>query len=165
LISSSDSCITLQGIGVEKTRSGALLQVRMEVMADKVTVIPDSSNPVPTEFPETPEHRAPTAESFIRMNHDAVLSQLLMLAAQAQQYSRLPTSFGGGNGSFRNLDIRRLQGSRISQHGTYTITSINDSLVILEGICMERKPDDSPIRIQLLVTLRMDSVISDDLLK
>ncbi len=165
LIAFYDSSIILQGTGVEKTRSGSLVQVRIEVTADRLSVIPDSAGPAPTQLQRPNERGATFIENAIRANHDAVLNHLMMLAAQAQQYYRRPSSLGGGNGSFRNLDIQKIQGSRIPQDGSFVIASVNDSSLVLEGTCKERKPDGGLIRIQMLVRANGDSLILDTLLK
>jgi hypothetical protein len=165
LIAHNDSSIILQGIGVEKTRSGSWLGVRIEVMSNTLSVIPDSAGPAPTQFQRSDERSAAFVENSIRANHDAVLNHLVMLAAKAHQYYRRPTSLGGGNGSFRNLDIQEIQRNQLPHDGTFAVTHISDSSLVLEGICKERTPDGGVIRIQMLVRPGGDSLLFDTLLK
>lgn len=165
LLSSNDTSVVLQGTGVEKDPNGSLNRLRVEVTASRILVIADPSSPVPTQVQRTTGQNSEFVENAIRANHDAVLNQLVNLAARAQQYCRRPISLGGGQSSFRDLDMQKLQGGLIPRQGTFSIVNINDTSVVLEGIGTEHEPNGESVRIQMLVTTSGDSVISDTLLK
>ncbi len=165
LLSANDTSVVLQGSGVEKDPGGSLNRLRVEVTASRILVIADPFSPAPTQVEKTTGQGVELVENSIRSNHDAVLNQLLILGARAQQYYRRPMSLGGGQSSFRDLNMQKLQGGLIPRQGTFSIVNVTDSSIVLEGIGTEHKPGGELVRIQMLVRASGDSVISDTLLK
>ena len=69
-------------------------------------------------------------------NLEAVTSDLLNLAARAQQYYVKPTGMGGGGNSFAGLNkISQLTPKASNDNGTYSIkTAGTDTKVVLKGV-------------------------------
>ncbi len=68
-------------------------------------------------------------------NLEAVTSDLLNLAARAQQYYVKPTGMGGGGNSFVGVTIKDLTPKPSNDNGTYSIkTAGTSSKVVLKGV-------------------------------
>ena len=82
-------------------------------------------------------------DNAVSANRDAVVNDLVNLAARAQQYFRRPTSLGGGQNSFTGLEasatgLKKLVNTNaspwVNANGSYAIiTAGTDSMVVLEG--------------------------------
>jgi hypothetical protein len=64
-------------------------------------------------------------------NQDAIINDIMNVAAHAQQYMIRPTSMGGGGGSFTGYVLpNRLESTG---NGNYTVTSANDDGITIRG--------------------------------
>jgi Tfp pilus assembly protein PilE len=92
-------------------------------------------------------------DNAVSANRDAVVNDLVNLAARAQQYYRRPTSLGGGQNSFAGLSgdasgLKKLVNTNtspwVNANGSYRISVAGtDSSVWLEGIGNEIGNDGS----------------------
>ena len=92
-------------------------------------------------------------DNAVSANRDAVVNDLVNLAARAQQYFRRPTSLGGGQNSFNGLTsdatgLKKLVNTNaspwVNANGSYAIiTAGTDSMVVLEGTGNEIGNDGS----------------------
>ncbi len=92
-------------------------------------------------------------DNAVSANRDAVVNDLVNLAARAQQYYRRPTSLGGGQNSFAGLSgdasgLKKLVNTSVSPwvnaNGSYRISVAGtDSSVWLEGTGNEIGNDGS----------------------
>jgi Tfp pilus assembly protein PilE len=92
-------------------------------------------------------------DNAVSANRDAVVNDLVNLAARAQQYFRRPTSLGGGQNSFNGLSadatgLKKLVNTNaspwINANGSYAIiTAGTDSMVVVEGTGTEIGNDGS----------------------
>ncbi len=83
-------------------------------------------------------------DNAVSANRDAVVNDLVNLAARAQQYYRRPTSLGGGQNSFSGLvadvtGLRKLVNTNaspwVNANGSYRISVAgSDSSVWIEGL-------------------------------
>lgn len=161
IFSFNDTSIVLRGTGKEKNMNGMSVQVKLEVTMQGFRVIPDSTNNFSTLLPRLIEQRDPFADNAIRVDHGGVLGRLVNFASSAQSYYRRPHSLGGGGATFSDLDLQKLQGSQVPAEGTFSIISLSDSSLVLEGVGKERTPDGRMIKIRMLVLANGISVISD----
>ncbi len=81
-------------------------------------------------------------DNAVSANRDAVVNDLVNLAARAQQFYRRPTSLGGGQNSFAGLstngisklvNVPSTSTSWMNANGTYIVQLASDSMVTLEG--------------------------------
>jgi Tfp pilus assembly protein PilE len=92
-------------------------------------------------------------DNAVSANRDAVVNDLVNLAARAQQYFRRPTSLGGGQNSFNGLSadatgLKKLVNTNaspwVNANGQYAIiTAGTDSMVVIEGTGNEIGNDGS----------------------
>jgi Tfp pilus assembly protein PilE len=92
-------------------------------------------------------------DNAVSANRDAVVNDLVNLAARAQQYFRRPTSLGGGQNSFNGLSadatgLKKLVNTNaspwVNANGSYAIiTAGTDSMVVIEGTGNEIGNDGS----------------------
>ena len=92
-------------------------------------------------------------DNAVSANRDAVVNDLVNLAARAQQYFRRPTSLGGGQNSFNGLSadatgLKKLVNTNaapwVNANGSYAIiTAGTDSMVVIEGTGTEIGNDGS----------------------
>jgi Tfp pilus assembly protein PilE len=92
-------------------------------------------------------------DNAVSANRDAVVNDLVNLAARAQQYFRRPTSLGGGQNSFNGLTadptgLKKLVNTNaspwVNANGSYAIiTAGTDSMVVIEGTGTEIGNDGS----------------------
>jgi Tfp pilus assembly protein PilE len=101
-------------------------------------------------------------DNAVSANRDAVVNDLVNLAARAQQFYRRPTSLGGGQNSFAGLSTNGISklvnvptgaGSWQNANGTYRIDGTpTDSLVTLVGLGTEIGNDGSnPVQVSMEV--------------
>jgi hypothetical protein len=99
-------------------------------------------------------------DNAVGANRDAVTSDLIALAAHAQQYVRRPTTLGGGQGSFSALTADAVGLKKITSmangtnaNGSFTILTAGSSTqVVLQGKGMEVGNDGSnPVRVVMNV--------------
>ena len=164
----SDSIVTLQGTGVERNARGVFVQIKMLVKPDRLSVVPDSAYPAPTNADDVAKAGSEAAGAAHiatdgMAGHESLLYSMLELASKARQYYRRPLLMGGGQGSFKFLDIQKLGvGERQQRVGRFGITFVSDSSVLLEGRSHERTPDGGVLLIKMLVgSGGRDSVIFD----
>ena len=67
-------------------------------------------------------------------NMDAVINDLLVLGAKAQQYYVKPISMGGGGNSYTNINIDDITTKPANENGTYRINNSNNRRVNIRGI-------------------------------
>jgi Tfp pilus assembly protein PilE len=99
-------------------------------------------------------------------NLEAVTSDLLNLAARAQQFYVKPASMGGGGNSFEGLTadnggIKKLTARTTNDNGTYSIsTAGNGTSVEIQGIGV-RDGDSDGTDCTVKVTVFKDSLATD----
>jgi hypothetical protein len=107
-------------------------------------------------------------DNAIGANRDAVTSDLMALAGQAQQYVRRPTTLGGGQGSFSALTADAAGLKKITSmangtnaNGRYIIlTAGSGTRVVLQGKGMEIGNDGSnPVNV--VMNVWADSALVD----
>ena len=90
------------------------------------------------------------SDNAVSANRDAVMNDLVLLASHAQEYSRRPTTMGGGGNSFLALDAtngmklltKTSTSLMVNANGTYTIsTAGTTSTVELTGVGTENGND------------------------
>jgi Tfp pilus assembly protein PilE len=96
-------------------------------------------------------------DSAISANRDSVTSDLVNLAARAQEYYRRPTTQGGGGNSFVGLTanaagLARLTSKASNANGSYDITTAGTATtVVLQGTGVEKGSDGSAILVTMNV--------------
>jgi Tfp pilus assembly protein PilE len=100
-------------------------------------------------------------DNAVSSNRDAVASDLVNLAARAQQYYRRPLSLGGGGQSFTGLTIANLTNKTQNSNGTYSIvgTPSGNTTLHIKGVGVE-KVGSNPVQIETYVQVQPDSVYS-----
>lgn len=98
-------------------------------------------------------------ESAAQANFDAVMSDMLRIASNAQQWFMKPTSLGGGGRTFASISLPNLNMSGSNANGTYTLGSVQLGSFDITGVGKEDgDKDGTPITITL--TVYPDSVAS-----
>lgn len=89
------------------------------------------------------------ASSAVQANQDAVLQDCLHIAARAQEWFRKPTSMGGGNRSFNNIDMAALNlpTTNANTSAPFTLAS-RDTALVISGTGNE----GSPLTIRVVVS-------------
>jgi len=99
-------------------------------------------------------------DNAVSANRDAVMSDLMNLAAHAQQYYRRPTILGGGAGTFDGLSsdaagLKKLttMPNGTNANGVYSISGggAGQGPLILKGIGVESGSNGSPVQVVLQV--------------
>ena len=109
-------------------------------------------------------------DNAVSANRDAVVNDLVNLAARAQQFYRRPTSLGGGQNNFAALipgaggisklvNVPTTATSWQNANGTYTIQSSVDSFVVLRGIGNEDGNTPGQ-KVQVTMTVRATSTVA-----
>ncbi len=108
-------------------------------------------------------------DNAVSANRDAVVNDLVNLAARAQQFYRRPTSLGGGQNSFLGLsgsggisklvNVPTSSTSWLNANGTYTIQSAIDSFVVIQGLGNEIGNDGSA-KVKVTMTVRATSTVT-----
>jgi Tfp pilus assembly protein PilE len=108
-------------------------------------------------------------DNAVSANRDAVVNDLVNLAARAQQFYRRPTSLGGGQNSFALLsgatsicklvNVPTTSTSWQNANGTYAIQSAVDSMVVIQGTGNEIGNDGSR-RVIVTMTVRATSTMT-----
>jgi Tfp pilus assembly protein PilE len=111
-------------------------------------------------------------DNAVSANRDAVVNDLVNLAARAQQFYRRPTSLGGGQNSFAGLstngisklvNVPSASTSWLNANGTYVVQSASDSMVTLEGTGNEIGNDGSArvkVTMEVRATRTLTSVLN-----
>ncbi len=95
-------------------------------------------------------------DNAISLNRDAVNIDLVNLGARAQMYYRCPAIMVGGEGSFDGLTLKMLTSKPTNSNGSYTVTSVSPTQVVLDGVGVEKGNDGNPL--SLTVTVFPDSM-------
>lgn len=107
-------------------------------------------------------------DNAVSANRDAVVNDLVNLAARAQQFYRRPTSLGGGQNSFLGLNTNGISklvnvpvgsSSWGNANGTYAISSAVDSMVVILGTGNEIGNDGSQ-KVRVTMTVRATSTLT-----
>ncbi len=108
-------------------------------------------------------------DNAVSANRDAVVNDLVNLAARAQQFYRRPTSLGGGQNSFAGLatngisklvNVPSASTSWVNANGTYTVLGgATDSLVTLQGEGTEIG-NDGAARVRVTMEVRATRTIT-----
>ena len=83
-------------------------------------------------------------DNAISANKDAVINDLVQLAAKAQQHYRKPTSLGGGGNTYVGIDSA---GSLVSSafsnndNGKYFVSTTGTTSIVLRGIGKSQNSD------------------------
>ena len=95
-------------------------------------------------------------DNAISLNRDAVNIDLVNLGALAQMYYRRPEVMAGGAGTFNGLTLKMLTSKPKNSNGSYTVTSVSPTQVVLDGVGVEKGNDGDPL--SLSVTVFSDSM-------
>ena len=99
------------------------------------------------------------SESAAQANFDAVMSDMLRIASNAQQWYMKPTSLGGGGRTFSSVSLTNINTSGSNANGNYSFSNITGANFDITGIGnMDGDKDGTPITISL--TVYPDSVAS-----
>jgi Tfp pilus assembly protein PilE len=91
-------------------------------------------------------------ESAAQANFDAVMSDMLRIASNAQQWYMKPSSLGGGGRTFANVSLPNLNMAGSNANGIYTLGSIQAGSFNITGVGKEDgDKDGTPITIALAV--------------
>lgn len=96
-------------------------------------------------------------DNAVSANRDAVVNDLVNLAARAQQFYRRPTALGGGQGSFAGLTadlagLQKLTSKQVNANGSYAIATAGDATsVVICGVGTETGTDGNAIYIEMTV--------------
>ncbi len=91
------------------------------------------------------------AESAVQANRDAVITELQLIAADAQKFYRKPSNIGGGGRAFTGYAIP--QRLRTTANGTYTVTSTRAQQIQIRGQGFEKNELGQTIRHRATITL------------
>jgi hypothetical protein len=95
-------------------------------------------------------------------NRDAISSDLMAFAAQAQKYYRRPAVLGGGSNSFGGLTLSRLTSKSSNANGVYSLTPDpvppSAATISIVGLGKETGSDGST-PVQLTLTVWADSIL------
>jgi hypothetical protein len=84
-------------------------------------------------------------------NRDALSSDLTGLALRAQGYYRRPRVLGGGGNSFLGLTMAKLSSKPSNANGTYSVTSVSATQVVLDGVGLENGTDGRNLSVTMTV--------------
>lgn len=84
-------------------------------------------------------------------NRDALASDLTALALRAQGYYRRPQVLGGGGNSFLGLTMQKLSSKPSNANGTYAVTSVSATQVVLDGVGIEKGDDGRNLSVTMTV--------------
>lgn len=99
------------------------------------------------------------SESAAQANFDAVMSDMLRIASNAQQWYMKPTSLGGGGRTFSSVSFTNINTSAGNANGSYAFSNVSGTNFDVTGIGnMDGDKDGTPITISL--TVYADSVAS-----
>jgi hypothetical protein len=111
-------------------------------------------------------------DNAVSANRDAVVNDLVNLAARAQQYYRRPQSLGGGQNNFSGLSTNGMSklvnvpagtASWVNANGTYSLESPSDSAVTLHGYGTEIGSDGTgmvEVTMEVRATRTITSVLN-----
>ncbi len=81
------------------------------------------------------------ASGAVQANEDAVVQDCLNIAARAQEWFRKPTAMGGGNRSFTDVELVKLNIKPTNENVSAPFTVVGlDSVVTIVGIGIEGSP-------------------------
>ncbi len=107
-------------------------------------------------------------DNAVSANRDAVVNDLVNLAARAQQFYRRPVSLGGGQNSFAGLatngisklvNVPSSSTSWMNANGTYIVQQASDSMVTLQGSGNEIGNDGTG-KVKVTMTVRATSTLT-----
>lgn len=84
-------------------------------------------------------------------NIDAVVNDVVNMAARAQQYYIKPTAMGGGGHSFSGLTIADI-GESSNDNGTYSVSAADQQVTITATCAIAKKEDGTPVTVVAVVT-------------
>ncbi len=95
--------------------------------------------------------------SAVDSNRQAVIGDLVNLAAKAQRYFRTPEQLGGGGQDFIKFDLSSIESS--NANGTYIISdsTANTTTIEIQGTGTETGNDDTN-PVQATVTVTADAI-------
>jgi hypothetical protein len=161
-----DDHLILVGRGNEPNRLGGVLEVRVRITHDWMTILPDTANPVgaysePRWARINRQHR----ERYIA-EHARLEREMTIVANRLRQYYRRPESLGGGQGTFERLLEYHTQLSVLKeaeQDGGIVLRLIDvyREVVVFEGRFMEKAWGTQPMTMRMFVTAESDSLFYD----
>ena len=92
-------------------------------------------------------------------NQDALISDIYVIAARAQEWYRKPRTLGGGGRTFISMDLAAIKFAASNENGQFAITdqSPNDFKVTASGL-VDPDGDGNPLQVSAVVAV--DSVKS-----
>jgi len=95
-------------------------------------------------------------------NRDEVANDLAHFASIARSYYRRPSTYGGGDYSFRGLTMLKITSKPVNDNGTYTLTPDpvggTPGFVTLTGVGTETGIDGTNVRVVMYVYPDSDKV-------
>ncbi|KPK92649.1 hypothetical protein AMJ80_06470 [bacterium SM23_31] len=98
-------------------------------------------------------------ESAAQANFDAVMSDLLRIASNSQQWYMKPSSLGGGGRTFASISMANINTSPSNTNGDYSFSNITDDSFDITGIGREDGDKDGTL-ITVTITVYPDSISS-----
>jgi hypothetical protein len=94
------------------------------------------------------------SDQAVSTNRDQISADLMALGAKVQNYYRRPITFGGGDGSFRGLNIFKVTKDTANTNGSYSIvgTPSDQGPVRIRALGKERGTDGvNSVKVEMLV--------------
>ena len=101
-------------------------------------------------------------DNSVSANRDAVTSDLVALASRAQMYYRRPKLMGGGGRSFAGLTIADLTTRTTNAYGTYSVTSVSPTSIVLDGLGIEHASDGNQVSVTMTVFPESTYVVANN---
>ena len=101
-------------------------------------------------------------DNSVSANRDSVTSDLVALASRAQMYYRRPKLMGGGGRSFSGLTISDLTTKTTNAYGTYSVTNVSQTSVVLDGLGIEHASDGNRVSVTMTVFPESTYVVSNN---
>jgi Tfp pilus assembly protein PilE len=92
-------------------------------------------------------------ESRVRSNHEAVRQKMMEASTLAQSYHAKHSMYGGGNGSFSNIDLADLQITPDNNIGTFTISEASRNSFKLTAVPLAGE------EINLVATITANNIV------
>lgn len=92
-------------------------------------------------------------ESSLAANRDALASDCQRVVALSQQWSKKPTSLGGGGNAFTGLTLAALGVSATNQNGSYTLVADDENTITCTGTGNESTSSGDPVQVQMVFNI------------
>jgi len=96
-------------------------------------------------------------ENAVQANQDAVMQDVLTIAARAQGWYRRPAQLGGGGRDFTSLTLAAINFADSTDNGTYAVTGGNATQVTVTGTGQE-DPNSDGTNLSVQIVVFSDSI-------